>query len=139
MKSRALAICNFTSFVTLLLLLYAWDNGGHFWGTHQLISTSFSSSELHVALILQNCFVTLDFVASCMYAFWQCIVYCLHAWSNCSFSFTMYLFVRHHLWCYNNLIFAYDLNRTCHGMDITYTIFQIKIQHLIIYKLFILQ
>ena len=28
---------------------------------------------------------------------------------------------------YNNLIFAYDLNRTCHGVDITYTIFQIKI------------
>ena len=27
----------------------------------------------------------------------------------------------------------YDLNRTSHGMDIIYTIFQIKIQHLVIY------
>ena len=40
---------------------------------------------------------------------------------------------------YNNLVFAYDLNRTSHGVDITYAIFQIKIQHLVIYKLFILQ
>ena len=42
---------------------------------------------------------------------------------------------------YNDLTSAYvhDLNRTSHGMDIIYTIFQIKIKHLVIYKLFILQ
>ena len=139
-------------FISYICLIYNWSSittHNLSFLDHRLVSTSFSSSELYsfdtVKLFTHFRSIILLPVV-CMHLTMYCLLFTLytcmkqsqfqfHNVLSCQSSLVSFMHV------YNDLTSAYvhDLNRTSHGMDIIYTIFQIKIKHLVIYKLFILQ